>query len=127
MESLQTVEEMDQDGSQTGSSQPASTMHLLSVPGPEGPVGPPTPIKDSKFLRRYSCNPGQGKGPHPPHTDGSGSNANSPMPRRSSLAAIKWSVLARRISMGLTHDREPPEDPTKVNGVWISYPNFLVK
>jgi len=34
--------------------------------------------------------------------------------RRSSLAAIKWSALARRLSHGMGHDREPPDDPEKV-------------
>ncbi|CAG7822745.1 unnamed protein product [Allacma fusca] len=58
--------------------------------------------------RRYSCNT--------PSRKGSSSGANSPnIRRRSSLAAVKWSAIARRFSMGMSHDREPPEDPAKVS------------
>lgn len=160
MDSLQTLEEMEQEQSQVGQAESHTNMQLLSVPGSASPGGGSTGglgtcnVRDSKFMRRYSCNP-QGKGtPHPGHLEPTPSSSSPSMMRRSSLAgtyvsvsaiirftrfqtnkiferdlsanttkvetclffntAIKWSVLARRISMGLAHDREPPEDPTKV-------------
>ncbi|OXA63206.1 uncharacterized protein LOC110863590 [Folsomia candida] len=119
MDSLQTLEEMEQEQSQVGQAESHTNMQLLSVPGSASPGGGSTGglgtcnVRDSKFMRRYSCNP-QGKGtPHPGHLEPTPSSSSPSMMRRSSLAAIKWSVLARRISMGLAHDREPPEDPTK--------------
>lgn len=93
-------------------------LSLLTVPQIHSPIDEPgssegtlspgslaVATTSSKF-RRYSCNPpGKGQG-----------LTSSPQPhlRRSSLAAIKWSVLARRISMGMAHEREPPQDPTQV-------------
>jgi hypothetical protein len=94
MEAMQTLDEMEQDESQVGqceasiSSATANTnMTLLSVPGSSSPQAPGgSTSKDSKFLRRYSCNP-HGKG----HTHAEQGSSSSPMPlRRSSLAA--WSV-----------------------------------
>jgi hypothetical protein len=115
------MEDLDQlqSESQIGQSNSTTNMQLLSVPLTGSPGGLSSGAGvgcsssssgrgDAKGFRRYSCNP-QGKGTHT-HQEGS----TSPLLRRSSLAAIKWSVLARRISMGLSHEREPPEDPTKV-------------
>ena len=66
--------------------------------------------------RRYSCNT--------PSRKGSASGANSPnVRRRSSLAAVKWSAIARRFSMGMSGEREPPEDPTKVK---MTFSTFLL-
>jgi len=110
---MQNLDQLQSESSQVGPSLSSGNMQLLTVPSSTSPAGLcPSPggssSRDSKVLRRYSCNP-QGKGAHA-HQEGSA----SPLLRRSSLAAIKWSVLARRISMGLSHEREPPEDPTKV-------------
>lgn len=97
------------------------TLQLLSVPQPHSPLeevqsgeGTSASSNTASRFRRYSCNP-PGKG-----------LTSSPQPhlRRSSLAAIKWSVLARRISMGMAHEREPPQDPTQV---FYSFPlTFII-
>lgn len=85
-------------------------LQLLSVPQPHSPLeeapggGEGSSSSGSRF-RRYSCNP---------PTKGGLTSSPQPHLRRSSLAAIKWSVLARRISMGMAHEREPPQDPTQV-------------
>jgi len=79
-------------------------LQLLAVPQAHSPLEESSSSAEGTKFRRYSCNP---------PTKGL---TSSPQPhlRRSSLAAIKWSVLARRISMGMAHERDPPEDPTKV-------------
>ncbi len=89
-------------------------LQLLSVPQPNSPLEEDPGGEQqrssgegtSSRFRRYSCNP-----------PSKGGLTSSPQPhlRRSSLAAIKWSVLARRISMGMAHEREPPQDPTQVS------------
>src|SRR5271156_3610111 len=56
--------------------------------------------------------------------------SNSPnIRRRSSLAAIKWSSIARRFSHGMSsHEREPPEDPQKVrNHAYNSWRYALIR
>lgn len=83
-------------------------MQLLSVPGDaEHEICITGDEKEGK-PRRYSTNtPGS-------HGHKSHMMTSPNVRRRSSLAAIKWSSIARRFSMGMSHDREPPEDPAKV-------------
>lgn len=116
---LQAVSSRGDSRPGSGRSPSCSSVHLqlLAVPQIHSPLeeassegtGSTTtlaaPAPTSSKFRRYSCNP-----------PAKGGLTSSPQPhlRRSSLAAIKWSVLARRISMGMAHEREPPQDPTQV-------------
>lgn len=115
MDSLEVNEEVIDQDSPLEKSGSSINMQLLSVPCSASHQGgtsasSTSSSKDAKFMRRYSCNPSaKGSNSHP---EAGGSSPS--MMRRSSLAAIKWSVLARRISMGLAHEREAPEDPSKV-------------